>query len=118
MKAHILLVDDEDAVRDICSQMLARLGYEVTAAADGPDALRVFSGDPARFDLLMLDLNMPGMSGRQLLKELRKVRPEAPAIFCSGDPDPDTAPGDPPQLHKPYRLVELKACIEAQLASR
>ena len=118
MKPHILLVEDEDAVREISTQMLTLLGYQVTSAVDGPDALRVFSGDPARFDLLMLDLNLPGMSGRQLLQELRKLRPEARAIFCSGDPDPNPPAGDPPHLFKPYRLVELKACIESQLSSR
>lgn len=116
VKPHILLVEDEEAVREISTQMLNLLGYQVTSALDGPDALRVFAGDPGQFDLLMLDLNLPGMSGRQLLVELRKVRPNAPAIFCSGDPDPDPAPGDPPHLYKPYRLVELKSCIESQLS--
>lgn len=116
MKPHILLVEDEDAVREISTQMLSLLGYQVTAAVDGPDALRVFGPNPGQFDLLMLDLNLPGMSGRQLLAELRKLRPETPAIFCSGDPDPNPPAGDPPHLHKPYRLVELKSCIESQLS--
>lgn len=117
MKPHILLVEDEEAVRDISTQMLTLLGYQVTTAVDGPDALRVFGEDPARFDLLMLDLNLPGMSGRQLLGEMRKLRPTAPAVFCSGDPDPDPAPGDPPYLYKPYRLAELKTCIESLLSA-
>jgi CheY-like chemotaxis protein len=117
VKPHILLVEDEDAVRDISTQMLNLLGYQVTTAVDGLDALGVFSSNPAQFDLLMLDLNLPGMSGRQLLTEMRKLRPGTPAIFCSGDPDPDPAPGDPPHLYKPYRLVELKSCIESQLSA-
>ncbi len=117
MKPHILLVEDEDAVREISTQMLTLLGYQVTSAVDGPEALSVFTRDPSSFDLLMLDLNLPGMSGRQLLLELRKLRPDARAIFCSGDPEPESNPGDPPHLYKPYRLVELKSCIESQLSA-
>jgi CheY-like chemotaxis protein len=113
---HILLVEDEEAVRDISTQMLTLLGYQVTAVVDGPAALAVFKQDPARFDLLMLDLNLPGMTGRQLLLELRRIRPDAPAIFCSGDPDPDPPAGDPPHLFKPYRMVDLKSCIDSQLS--
>ncbi len=113
---HILLVEDEDLVREISTRMLEHLGYRVTSAVDGPDALRRFGENPAQYDLLMLDLNLPGMSGRQLLDELRKMRPGAPAIFCSGDPDPNPPAGDPPYLYKPYQLGELKSCIESQLS--
>jgi CheY-like chemotaxis protein len=117
VKPHILLVEDEDAVREISTQMLTMLGYQVTSAVDGPEAIRVFTREPDQFDLLMLDLNLPGMSGRQLLRELRKLRPDVRAIYCSGDPEPDSSPGDPPHLYKPYRLMELKSCIESQLSS-
>jgi two-component system cell cycle sensor histidine kinase/response regulator CckA len=116
VKPHILLVEDEEAVREISTQMLRMLGYEVTSAVDGTQALHVIQQDPTLYDLFMLDLNLPGMSGRQLLQELRKLRPDARAIFCSGDPEPDSTPGDPPHLYKPYRLVELKSCIESQLS--
>lgn len=117
MKPHIMLVEDEEAVREISVQMLNLLGYEVSAAGDGSEAMALFGEDPARFDLLMLDMNLPGMTGRQLLAELRKQRPEVRAIFCTGETELDQEPEDPPHLSKPFRLAELKSCIETQLRS-
>lgn len=115
VKPHIMLVEDEEAVREISTQMLTMLGYEVSAAADGQEALALYSQNPARFDLLMLDLNLPGMTGKQLLNEIRKQSPTVRAVFCSGDPDLETGPEDPPHLNKPFRLAELKIFIETQL---
>jgi len=115
-KPHILLVDDEEAVRQISVQMLEMLGYRVSAAADGDEALAVYRRDSAGIDLALLDLNMPGMNGRQLLGEMRRLNPAIKALFCHGDVQLNPLPGDPPHLRKPYRMAELKRLIDEQLA--
>jgi CheY-like chemotaxis protein len=116
VKPHILLVDDEEAVRQISAQMLEMLGYRVSAAEDGPTALELFRAGDGRFDLALLDINLPGMSGRQLLSELRAIRPELKAVFCHGDGNLSPLADDPPHLLKPYRMAELKRLIEELLA--
>jgi CheY-like chemotaxis protein len=116
-RPHIMLVEDEEAVREISTQMLNLLGYEVSTACDGLEALRLYGQNPASYDLLMLDINLPGMSGKQLLEEIRKQSPAVRAIFCSGDPDLEPGPDEPPHLRKPFRLAELKTCIETQLGA-
>lgn len=115
MKPHILLVDDEEAVRMISVQMLEMLGYRVSAAEDGPHALELFRQDPGSIDLALLDLNLPGMTGRQVLGEMRRMRPEQKAVFCHGDVQLTPEPDDPPHLLKPYRMAELKRLIDEQL---
>lgn len=115
MKPHILLVDDEEAVRLISVQMLEMLGYEVSSAEDGPKALELFRKTATGFDLALLDLNLPGMNGRQLLAEIRQLRPEQKALFCHGDAQISPLPEDPPHLLKPYRMAELKRLIDEQL---
>jgi PAS domain S-box-containing protein len=81
---HILLVDDEPAVIEMGSQMLQRLGYRVSGHCESPDALALFREDPRRFDLVITDLTMPKMTGKELALELRRVRPDIPIILCTG----------------------------------
>ena len=78
-RGRILLVDDDDAVRRTAERILTRGGYAVTSASSGPDALAVARNGPA-FDLLLADMVMPGMSGRDLARELPRLR----AVFMSG----------------------------------
>ena len=64
--------------------VLERLGYQVTALTDSTEALKTFSSDPSRFDLVITDQTMPGMTGVQLARELLKIRPDIPIILCTG----------------------------------
>jgi len=80
----ILFVDDEDFLVDVAKQTLKRLGYQVEACTSGPQALEIFAQDPARFDLLITDFNMPKMNGAQLAQEIHKIRPDLPVILCTG----------------------------------
>lgn len=84
----ILLVDDEKPVRTAVARLLERRGYRVQVAADGPSALAHFAGGRAshRFDLILLDLSMPGMPGRQVLGELRRLAPKTPIAYLTGYP--------------------------------
>jgi two-component system, cell cycle sensor histidine kinase and response regulator CckA len=80
----VLLVEDEPSVRMLAETMLKRLGYVVVSAANGDDALRLAEerGDPIA--LLMTDVVMPGMSGRELAERLRARHPETQVLFTSG----------------------------------
>jgi PAS domain S-box-containing protein len=80
----ILLVDDEPDVAFSGGRMLERLGYEVVVKRDGREALELFRSGPGRFDLVITDHAMPGMSGMELAKELTGIRPGIPVILCTG----------------------------------
>ena len=80
----ILLVDDESDVAFAGGKMLERLGYEVVVKMDGRDALDLFRAGPDRFDLIITDQAMPGMSGTELAKELTSIRADIPVILCTG----------------------------------
>lgn len=83
----ILFVDDEPAIGKLLSLRLKGLGYSVTVFTDPEMALSRFQEQPESFDLLILDRNMPMMSGRKLMKEVRRIRSDIPCILCSGIPD-------------------------------
>lgn len=80
----ILVVDDEDSVRSIAVSMLKHLGYEVTQAADGEEALEKVAAADKPFDAILLDIYMPKLSGRDTFKRLREEGCTAPVIVCSG----------------------------------
>lgn len=81
---HILLVDDERSVIEMAKEMLQRLGYRVSAEYGSMDALSLFSDDPRQFDLVITDLTMPKMTGRELARELLRIRPDIPIVLCTG----------------------------------
>ena len=80
----ILLVEDEKAQRTSLAEGLERLGYRVTARAEGRTALASFRKDPGAFDLVITDQIMPRMSGLELAAELVKIGPDIPIILCTG----------------------------------
>jgi signal transduction histidine kinase len=82
-KGTILVVEDEDAVRNACKRILGRAGFGVVEASDGAQALSKLDG--LRIDMLLTDVVMPGgMSGRDLARQLEEVRPGVPVLFMSG----------------------------------
>jgi two-component system, cell cycle sensor histidine kinase and response regulator CckA len=84
-RASILLVEDEPMVRELGRTVLEELGYEVIAASNGKEALRVIGENPPRcFDLLFTDVVMPEMGGRELVDTVRPLCPQTKVIFCSG----------------------------------
>jgi CheY-like chemotaxis protein len=80
----VLLVEDEESVRGAAARMLERLGYEVLVASEGPEALALAASRTAPIGLLMTDVVMPGMDGRELAERLRERHPEARVLFTSG----------------------------------
>jgi CheY-like chemotaxis protein/two-component sensor histidine kinase len=83
-KGRILLVDDEEVMVDVTTQILERLGYNVTGKTSGTDALELFRKDSDRFDLVITDHRMPKMKETQLAQELMSVRHGIPVILCTG----------------------------------
>ncbi|MGM0425326.1 MAG: response regulator, partial [Thermodesulfobacteriota bacterium] len=80
----ILVVDDEGAYRDMMQIALSQSGYTVLAAANGEEALQIYSRQSAQIDLVILDLSMDGMGGEQCLQEILKADPGARILVASG----------------------------------
>lgn len=80
----ILFIDDEKALAEMGSNMLESLGYLVTAKTDSIDALETFRSKPEEYDLVITDMTMPGLTGRELAEELMAIRPDVPIILCTG----------------------------------
>jgi PAS domain S-box-containing protein len=80
----ILMVDDEVIIAQTQQQMLERLGYQVTVRTGSIDALEAFRANPDKYDLVLTDMTMPNMTGIQLTREIKKIRPEIPIILCTG----------------------------------
>ncbi|MFC1779849.1 ATP-binding protein, partial [Thermodesulfobacteriota bacterium] len=83
-KERILFVDDEEALVRLGQKLLESLGYEVTIATSGEDAMELFRSDPQAFDLIFTDQTMPIITGMQLSEQILKVRPDIPIILCTG----------------------------------
>ncbi|MBI2353431.1 MAG: PAS domain S-box protein [Deltaproteobacteria bacterium] len=80
----LLLVEDDDAVRALNGDILASVGYDVVAASSGDEALRLFERRPDDISLVILDVIMPGMNGKELHDRLKLIRPQVKILFASG----------------------------------
>jgi len=80
----ILFVDDETILAELGKAMLEQLGYSVTACTSGPDAWNTFNNQPDRFDAVVTDQTMPGLTGMDLAKQILQIRPDMPIILCTG----------------------------------
>jgi response regulator RpfG family c-di-GMP phosphodiesterase len=115
---HILVVDDDAAIRQVLSESLGDLGYRSTVAADGREALARIGAHPC--DLLISDIDMPGLDGLALLREVRAAAPEVGVILLTGVCDLDTAlramrMGASDYLTKPFRLEHVRITVERVL---
>ncbi|HTR96587.1 MAG TPA: ATP-binding protein [Candidatus Acidoferrales bacterium] len=121
-RAHILLVEDEDMVRDLARRALTDLGFFVLAAASGAQAIELAADAGTRVDLLLTDVIMPTMSGRQLFEQLARQRPGLRVVYMSGYTDNVIAPHgvlEPgtPFIQKPFTLDALAAALDGALDS-
>ena len=80
----ILFVDDEEMITDINKKILEKLGYQVTTANSGFEALTLFQNHPGQFDLVITDQTMPGMTGASLAEKIIRITPDMPIILCTG----------------------------------
>jgi CheY-like chemotaxis protein len=121
-KGTVMLVEDEEAVRSFTRTVLEQLGYQVHEAANGSEALRLWSSVGTKVDLLLTDIIMPGdWTGQRLAGELRRQRPDLGVILMSGygpglleETGGTTSNGS--FLAKPYSIRALKESVEQQLA--
>ena len=80
----ILIVDDEQMIIDISTNMLEKLDYNVTSYSDCEEALKYFTDHPDDFDLVITDYGMSGMNGKEFAKKLKEVRPDIPIMLFTG----------------------------------
>jgi two-component system cell cycle sensor histidine kinase/response regulator CckA len=118
----ILLVDDEESLRNVVVDLLGQLGYRVLSAASGYDALKLAKEYPGRIDLLLTDVVMEGLSGPALAEELLPSRPEMKVVFISGYADSSLAPNGVLKpgtvlVHKPFTIRILSAKLREVLES-
>ena len=81
---HILVVDDEELVRNMARSTLDRYGYTVEVASDGNDAVEKFGARPGAFAAVLLDLTMPNLNGEDALRSIRRIHPHIPVVLSSG----------------------------------
>ena len=121
----ILIVDDEQSVRVIAVTMLKYLGYQVTEASNGEEALEIVAAAESPFDAILLDIYMPKLSGRDTFRRLRADGCESPVVVCSGfviDPDEFMAlceggSGPVDIIQKPYSIATLASSVSKAVAS-
>ncbi|MBI5556466.1 MAG: response regulator [Deltaproteobacteria bacterium] len=83
----ILVVDDDESIMQLALKMLRRLGYTVQGLTDSKEAFRVFTESPDKYDLVITDQTMPGLTGGELAVRLMEIRPSLPVILCTGFSD-------------------------------
>ena len=111
----ILIVDDELSVCDVLAEFMAEKGYETETALSGQEALEILSAK--HYDLMLLDLKMPGMSGLEVLKKIRKMSYQVGVVVLTGVQDLDLARevmkyGAIDYLNKPVDLEQLASTID------
>ncbi len=118
----ILVVDDEADVRGVAVAHLQSLGFTVLEASDGAAAVAKYIGETGRIDVVVLDMEMPGMRGSDCLRALQEIDPHVAAILCSGfardEDDSWREAGFVAAVAKPYRIRDLHRAIERALARR
>ena len=121
-KGTILVVDDEAPVRSVTAHLLRRYGYEVLTAADGREGVETYQRHAESISLVMLDMTMPELSGDEVFREIRRIRPDARIIVTSGQIEDNPAgrfsgSGMYSYLQKPYQAAELRQKLDAVMHS-
>ena len=117
----MLVVDDETIVRSTAVAMLKRLGFEVVLASDGLEAVEVFRATPNRFSLVLMDLTMPRMDGKQAFHEMQGVRKDVRVVLMSGFNEQEASKHFSDHetagfLQKPFGFEELSSIAQRVMA--
>ena len=108
----VLVVEDEEMLRIAVCKMLRNKGYSVIEAGDGDAALEIFRANAAEIDVILLDMTLPGISGRKLFEELRRIRPDVRVILTTAYTKEMAANAVGTQqawgfIRKPYHIADL-----------
>ena len=119
----ILLVDDEKAMVNAVEVMLRRLEYQITSRISSLEALLAFRNEPYKYDIVITDMTMPYMTGKELAREIRKIRPDIPIILCTGysdqiDNNIARALGINAFIMKPIEMTEMANTIRDLLDNK
>ncbi len=123
LTANLLVVDDERGIRLLCGDVLRRAGHQVTLAETGEEALALATAAGAAFDLILCDVNLPGLGGIEVLSRLRVERPDALIILITGFPSIEDAvrgmkQGARDYVTKPFSPDELRLVVARALEER
>ena len=116
----ILVVDDEDSIRQLLYDAFVAAGYDVLQAADGLEALRLATNYRGRIDVLVTDVIMPYLNGVELARQVRAKRPDVKVIFISGHIEAQILLGAEPGLNilrKPFRTEFLLMKVSEAIRS-
>lgn len=114
----VLIVDDEDVIRSVAVKVLTGLGYRITDTADPVNALAIYKDSWRSIDLVLVDMMMPHMNGKDLFEKLREINPSVAAILMSGydaTETPFASTGFVAFIPKPYTLQELATRVRQSL---
>ena len=115
----ILLVDDENLIRDFAAKVLRIHGYEVLTAENGESAVELCRDGETTLDLLLTDYSMPSMNGQQLYSRLQEIYPHMPVLYMSGyqeDVLEESGTNDEtPFIHKPFTIEKLATKVRELL---
>ena len=117
----VLVVDDEETVRSTAALMLRKLGFDVALAADGREAVQIFTANPKGYTLVLMDLTMPHLDGREAYAELRRVRDDVRVVMMSGFNEQEvisqfSGKGLAGFLQKPFLFETLNDTVRKALA--
>ncbi|KKK57073.1 hypothetical protein LCGC14_3058170, partial [marine sediment metagenome] len=115
----VLIIEDEEQIRELAESLLNRYGYSVITATDGEEGLDIYKEQKESIDIILLDLTMPNMSGQIVFERIQSINSDVKVIICSGQSDEDiregilsTAGGF---LKKPYRVNDLARTVREVL---
>ena len=119
----ILIIDDEETIREGCARVFSRDGWSVVCAAGGAAGLAEMLAEPAGFDLILVDQLMPGMSGVEVMDQIRSINPEVPVLIMTGSVTASSAfevveKGAAGCVPKPFTPDELRAAVKEALAAK
>ncbi len=111
----ILIVDDEQEIRDMCKRALERAGYRVDVSQNAQEALELLDKGED-YELVLTDLSMPGLNGLELISEIKKKYPRCKTLLMTGTP-PGNGIDTRDCLRKPFDFTELASKIKQHLSS-
>ncbi|MFJ2357005.1 response regulator [Pseudomonas fluorescens] len=114
----ILVVEDDNIVRMLIVDVLEELEFSVLEADDAEPALVILRDESKPIDLMMTDFGLPGMDGRELATEARKLRPTLPVLFASGYAENIDVPADMHVIGKPFSIDQLRDKVKGILSRK